>query len=160
MNSISGVMSCETEWHHAAGSLAPLADYKWTPDEDTRKSTMTRQQSMWLWPHPENNPGLGLHALWSIFSAIYWNYTVIQDNRLRVWSSFPAFKGRFQTVQLVLIRDFTHYIHITDDYWAEISSCHPDKMDNSKVFDHCCSVLTFIKCFWGHTDVHRYFHAI
>lgn len=37
MNSISGVMSCETEWHHAAGSLAPLADYKWTPDEDTRR---------------------------------------------------------------------------------------------------------------------------
>lgn len=37
MNSISGVMSCETEWHHAAGSLAPLADYKWTPDEDARR---------------------------------------------------------------------------------------------------------------------------
>lgn len=37
MNSISGVMNCETEWHHAAGSLAPLADYKWTPDEDARR---------------------------------------------------------------------------------------------------------------------------
>lgn len=88
--------------------------------------------------------------------TIPWYETIVREfGRL-----FLLLKGRFQTVQLVLICDFTHYIHITDDYWAEISSCHPDKMVNSKVFDRCCSVLTFIKCFWGHTEVHRYFHAI
>lgn len=88
--------------------------------------------------------------------TIPWYETIVREfGRL-----FLLLKGRFQTVQLVLICDFTHYIHITDDYWAEISSCHPEKMVNIKVFDRCCSVLTFMKCFWGHTDVHRYFHAI
>ena len=158
-------MSCETEWHHAAGSFAPLAD-KWTPDEDTRRIHHDSAAKRVTVTSSGKQPGARTSRTSEAFSLQYietvsssWSKTIVREfGRLFLFLKRPISDSSTSSPAW-LYPLYPHY------WWLLIRNLIlPSRQDSrhqgirSKkivILWFCCPVQTFIKCFWGHTEVHK-----